>query len=64
MKFTFFPLINQVICGAGCAFDVVQFAINFSPMKNCRFLNVILGGPVCGTGCNIICRVAIKLKGR
>lgn len=37
------------MCGAGCAFDVVQLAINFSPMKNCCFLNVILGGPVCGT---------------
>lgn len=44
---TFLPFISQVMCGAGCAFEVVQFANNFSPTVNCRLLNVIRGGPVC-----------------
>lgn len=46
---TCFPLINQVMCGAGCAFDVVQLDTKFSPIVNWRLLNVILGGPVCWT---------------
>lgn len=48
-RLTCFPLINQVMCGAGCAFDVVQFATKLSPIVNWRLLNVILGGPVCWT---------------
>lgn len=46
---TCFPFINQVMCGAGCAFDVVQFDTKFSPIVNWRLLNVIFGGPVCWT---------------
>lgn len=48
---TCFPLINHVMCGAGCAFDVVQFETKFSPIVNWRLLNVIFGGPVCWTVC-------------
>lgn len=48
-QFTFCPLISHVIFGAGRAFDVVQFANNFSPIANCRLLNDILGGPICCT---------------
>lgn len=44
---TFLPLISHVMCGAGCAFDVVQFADSFSPTVNSRLLNVMRGGPVC-----------------
>lgn len=40
------PFISHVICGAGCAFDVVQLATKFSPAVNKRLLKVILGGPV------------------
>ena len=46
---TFLPLINHVILGAGFARVVVQLAIKFSPTTNRRFLNMILGGPVCFT---------------
>lgn len=49
LRRTCFPLISQVMCGAGCAFDVVQFETKFSPMVNWRLLNVIFGGPVCWT---------------
>lgn len=44
---TFLPFISQVMCGAGCAFDVVQLADSFSPTVNWRLLNVMRGGPVC-----------------
>lgn len=46
-QLTFLPFISQVMCGAGCAFDVVQFAVSFSPTANRRLLNVMRGGPVC-----------------
>lgn len=49
LSITFCPLISHVIFGAGRAFDVVQFANNFSPIANCRLLNDILGGPICCT---------------
>ena len=46
---TFFPFINHVMCGAGLALDVEQFAISRSPIRICFLAKSIFGGPFWGT---------------
>lgn len=47
--FTFLPFISQTMWGTGLERDVVQFAMSFSPTKNCRLAKNIFGGAFCGT---------------
>lgn len=49
LRFTFLPLINQVMWGWGFERVVVQLATKLSPTKNAFSLNRIFGGPVCLT---------------
>lgn len=49
LRFTFLPLINQVMWGWGFDRVVVQLATKLSPTKNAFSLNRIFGGPVCLT---------------